>query len=56
MLSGMDKFSDIGEPDGAGMRANMSLDALWKEEVEKNFGREVEDKHSVADKILVRMA
>jgi hypothetical protein len=34
MPAGSDKFNEIGEPEGAGQRANTSLSKLWKEVVE----------------------
>ncbi len=51
-----DKFAEIGEPDGAGRRANTSLSHIWKEVVESTFERTPEDKHNAAPKILSLMA
>ena len=53
---GQDKFAEIGEPDGAGRRANTSLSHIWKEVVESTFERTPEDKHNAAPKILSLMA
>ena len=54
--AGQDKFGEIGEPDGAGRRANTSLSHIWKEVVESTFERTPEDKHNAAPKILSLMA
>jgi len=56
MPAGIDKFTEIGEPEGAGRRANVSLSLLWKEVVEGNFERVPEDKSNPAPKILSLMA
>lgn len=55
MPAGCDKFNEIGEPEGAGQRANTSLALLWKEVVENTFERQPEEKHNPAPKVLSLM-
>jgi hypothetical protein len=37
ICAGTDSLAKIGEPQGAGSRNNMSVEALWQEACEKNF-------------------
>ena len=37
ICAGCDSMSKIGEPQGAGSRANMTVEGLWQEACEKNF-------------------
>jgi dynein light intermediate chain 2 len=37
LYAGSDNFSTIGEPEGAGMRRNVSFERLWQELIEQSM-------------------